>query len=151
MNYSNDLLLTLKPSHWLNIGWYLFGILGITLLVPLGLVAIIPVLVILWKYLEIETWRYDFYEETMVERKGILNVTRNEIHYYRIKSIQVNEPFLYRLVEIGNVSIITSDQFTENFTFKGVFLPNEVKSYIREIVYFHRELKGVKEFDMYQL
>ena len=151
MNYSDNILGEVKPSQWINYGWYIFGIVSTVFLYQYGSWGLSPLLIVLWKYLEIYFWRYEFREETIVERKGILNVTRNEIHYYRIKSVQVNEPLIYRIVDIGDINIITSDQFTENFTFKGVDNVLGVKDYIRQMIYNHRGRKGVKEFDMYHL
>jgi membrane protein YdbS with pleckstrin-like domain len=40
-----------------------------------------------YKYFEIETWKYNFLERTIEERKGVFSVTQEEVQYYRIKSI----------------------------------------------------------------
>lgn len=111
----------------------------------------IPVMIFIYKVLEVYFWRYEFGEETIVERKGVFNVTRNEIHYYRIKSIQVDEPLQYRIVGISNVNLITSDQFTKEFTFVGVHGGEKLRQEIRTMVAQHRGQKGVKEFDLFNL
>ena len=151
MSYSDEPIIILRPSQWINLKWFIFGVGGAVVLSPLGPVAILPVLVYLWKVLEVYCWTYEFGEETIIERKGILDVTTTEIHYYRIKSVQVEEPFLYRLVDIGNLHVITSDQFSERVTFVAVPMVLELRTAIREMVYIHRGDKGVKEFDLYEL
>lgn len=141
----------MRPSQWINFGWFLFGIGGGIVLFPLGPAALIPMGIFLWKYIEVAVWKYEFGEETIVEHKGVFRRIRSEITYYRIKSVQVDEPLLYRLVGISKLHIITSDQFTENFTFVGLRAGQALRQDIRTMVHLHRGQKGVKEFDLYEL
>ena len=139
----NEPEITLRPSQWLNAGWILFGLAGI--------MFVIPPLITIYKMIETYCHRYDFYEDHILESKGVFNVTRNEIHYFRVKSIQVDEPFLYRLVDISNIRIITSDQFIKEFTLKAVPVGRTLVNDLRAVVKAERKAHNVREFDMYDL
>lgn len=139
----NEPEITLRPSQWLNAGWIMFG-LG-------GCMFIIPPIIALFKMLETYCHRYDFYEDHILESKGIFSVTRNEVYYYRVKSIQIEEPFLYRLVDLSNIHIKTSDQFNREFTLSAVPVGKSLVSDLRKVVKLERKANKVREFDMYDL
>ena len=139
----NEPEITLKPSQWLNAGWILFGLAGI--------MFVIPPLIAIWKMIETHCHKYDFYEDHILESNGVFTVTRNEIHYFRIKSIQIDEPFLYRLVDLSSLHIKTSDQYTMEFTLKAIPVGRTLVNDLRAVVKSERKAHNVREFDMYDL
>lgn len=139
----NEPEITLKPSQWLNAGWILFGLAGI--------MFVIPPLIAIWKMIELYYHKYDFYEDHILESNGVFTVTRNEIHYFRIKSIQIDEPFLYRLVGLSSLHIKTSDQYTMEFTLKAIPVGKTLVNDLRAVVKLERKAHNVREFDMYDL
>ena len=139
----NNIILTLRPSQWINIGWIVFGIVGLPL--------IVPTLIALYKMFETYNERYDFYDDVIILRKGIFHVTTRELHYYRIKSFFVEEPFLYRWVGLGKVLVRSSDPFLALFEFNAIPHVEIFLSDFKELVNQKREEMGVREFDMYQL
>ena len=141
--YTDNKMETISPSQWLNLPFFILGIV----LIQTGLFPILALI----KYIEILCWKYEFNERTIVERKGILSVTRREIHYYRIKSIKIDEPFWMRLVGISNVSITTSDPYQPELVLKGVPNGQLYRSKLRGLTDLRRKEEGVKEFDMYNL
>jgi len=82
--YTDNKMESISPSQWLNLPFFILG-------VALFQTVIFPILAVI-KYIEIMCWKYEFNERTIVERKGILSVTRREIHYYRIKMNSTKEP-----------------------------------------------------------
>lgn len=139
----NEPELTLRPSQWLNSGWILFGLIGCPL--------VLPTLAAIWKMVETYCHRYDFYNDHILESKGVFNVTRNEIHYFRVKSIQIEEPFLYRVVEISNIHIKTSDQFNQQVVLNAVPVGRTLVNDLKRVVALERKNHNVREFDMYDL
>lgn len=135
--------LTLRPSQWLNAGWILFGLVGIPF--------VVPPLIAIYKMIETHCHRYDFYEDHILESKGVFSVTRNEIHYFRVKSIQIDEPFLYRLVSLSNIHIKTSDQYTMEFTLQALPVGRTLVDDLKAVVKAERKHHNVREFDMYDL
>lgn len=139
----NEPELTLRPSQWINAGWIMFGLVGIPL--------IFPPLIALFKMLETYCHRYDFYEDHIVESKGIFSITRNEIHFFRIKSIRMEEPFLYRVVDIYNIYIRTSDLFNQDVLLHAVPVGKTLVDDLKRVVKLERKSHNVREFDMYDL
>lgn len=139
----NEPEITLRPSQWLNAGWILFGLVGIPL--------VFPTVIAIYKMIETHCHRYDFYEDHILESKGVFSVIRNEVHYFRIKSIQVEEPFLHRVVDISNVHIKTSDQYMLDFTLKALPVGRTLVKDLKRVVKVERKAHNVREFDMYDL
>lgn len=136
----NEPEIIMKPSQWINAGWIMFGLLGIPLL--------IPPLIALYKIIEVHCHRYSFYEAHIIETKGVFNVTHSEIYYFRIKSIQVGEPLLYRLVGLSNINIKTSDQYIREITINAVPVGLILVSDLRNIVKLERKNNNVRELDL---
>lgn len=141
MSYSDRHLQTISPSQWTNLLWIIIGIALIQF-------YLFPFLAII-KILEVYFWRYEFYERTLVERKGILSVTRREVHYYRIKSIKVDEPFWMRIFGLANVSVITSDPYHPELVLYAVPKGLELRQTLRAYTHQRRNEEGVREFDAY--
>jgi uncharacterized membrane protein YdbT with pleckstrin-like domain len=143
MNYSDKTLRVLTPSQWVNLPFFIAGVVGIQ-------TVILPILAIV-KYIEYKCWRYEFGERTIVQKKGILSVTITEINFYRIKSIKIDEPFWMRLLGLSNVTILTSDPYQKELLLYAVPNGIEIRSLLRSTTHKRRREEGVKEFDMYSL
>lgn len=142
-NYSDNIEVEIQPSQWTNCAWFIAGA---------GLcVFVIPTLIAIGKFLEVCFWSYQFRERTIIERKGIFSVTRTEVHYYRIKSIVIEEPFWMRLFNLGNITIISSDPYQNILRLWAVPQPVELKEAIRERVHYMRKKENVREFDNFHL
>lgn len=147
----NEILLELKPSQWLNFGWFLLSVVGIFFIPLIGPIAFLPTLIYIWKLIELSVWSYEFYEDMIIEKKGIFNVTMRQIPYYRIKSIMIEEPFQYQLVGISNLHIKSSEQFTKDISLIGIDRGEELMKTLTLVVNSHKEYHGVKEHDIYEL
>lgn len=142
-HYSDHLEVEITPSQWTNFIWFLLGLSLIMFVVP-------PIIAI-GKYLEVFFWKYQFRERTIIERKGIFSVTRTEVHYYRVKSIVIEEPFWMRFFNLGNITIISSDSYQSVIRLWAVPQPLELKEAIRERVHHMRIKENVREFDNFHL
>lgn len=139
------MLETLRPSQWTNLGYIIFGI-GLAPYTS-GLSLIIPV----WKIIETYYTKYEFYNDRIIYRRGVFRVITDEILLYRVKAINLDEPFLYRLVSIANMNLITSDKYVGSITLKAIPVGIDFRNVLREMVEHNRNIKGVKEFDLYNL
>lgn len=133
----------IRPSQWANFGWFLFAVIGCILIIPL--------LLGLWNFFVIKYWEYQFGERTITERKGVLSVEKTEIHYFRIKSIKVEQPFFLRIVGLSNIVIITSDPGRHNFQLYAIGNGDKIRDYIKEMTYFWRKKLNVSEHDIFNL
>jgi membrane protein YdbS with pleckstrin-like domain len=105
----------------------------------------------LYKIYEVSCWRYDFYDDMIIERKGVFLVTHREINYYRIKSVFVEEPLLHRMVDMGNIHVVSSDKYANDFTLVGISMVNDVARSLRGNIVTGRKKNNVREFDMYSM
>jgi uncharacterized membrane protein YdbT with pleckstrin-like domain len=138
-------MVVLRPSQWTNLGYIIFGI-GLSP-ITLGGSLVIPI----WKMIETYYTRYEIYDDRILFRRGVFTVTTDEVLLYRIKAINLFEPFLYRLVGISNLSLITSDKYVSEITLQAIPKGMEFRNLLREVVEESRHVKGVKEFDLYDL
>lgn len=140
MNYN---MKSIKPSHWINTGYYLFGIIGFSF--------IIPPLIAAYKFIELYCINYTFDKNSIIYRRGVFLVDHTEVHFYRIKSVRVEEPLLFRLVGISNVYIKSSDPYQGELKLWGVPSGINIWKGIKEKNFAERKAQGVREFDMFNL
>ena len=141
--YSDDEVGQIHPSQLVNIGWTLAGILGcMTVVLPLYM---------MYRWYIIDCWTYTFNQYTIVERKGVFDKTQTEVHYHRVKSIKVDQPFWMGLFGICTVTIVTSDPLVPVLTLYGINDWENLEPLVKEMIQVRREEKGVREFDTYQL
>ena len=133
----------LRPSQWINVGWIVFGIIGITF--------VLPPLIAVYKIIEVYTWTYSIDKQIIIEKKGVFSVQHKETNLYRIKSIRFDEPFLMRLVGIGNLYIKSSDPFQPDLKLVGIPKGVELWKELRQKTMNNRRQFGVKEIDFYNL
>ena len=138
--------LLIKPSSIINIGW--------AAIIPISsymnpFLGILTLLIFIYKMIEVYCWRYEFYDDTVVEKKGVFTITREEVHYNRIKSIMVEEPFLMRLVGLQIIHVITSEQFKPRFTFYAIEGGEHVKNLLDGLVKISRRESGLRELDIF--
>ena len=135
----------LKPSHWTNIVWYSVGLFGLffgvywLILFPIGMVYYTS------------KWLYQFDDNSIIETKGIFNVTHRELHYYRVKSIKLDEPLWMRLFGISVVTVLSSDPYLPELKLYGIPHGRQVTRELRMVTDSHRKTNGVKEMDIYNL
>lgn len=148
MTSTQEPLHILKPSQWINVGWYLlpFCLAYFTHNVYITMASLV---ILGYKYLEVDYCRYYIYDDHMVERKGVLNVTEETVNYFRIKSIMIEEPVAMRLVKLSNVKVITSEQFKTHFEFHGVENGQGIQAFLQDCAREERRKLGIKELDLY--
>ena len=148
MNYNNSMGLTPvimseKPSQWLNFGWVLLTLVGF-IIPPVGIVFLT---ILVWKMLVIHFWRWDITLDSLMEVKGVLNVTTDEVQLFRVKDIRLYEPFFYRLVGLSKLYIITSDQYRPVIVLDGIRDGKSKREMFKNMALKHRKNQGVREFD----
>lgn len=148
MNYGstlnmNPIVISDKPSQWLNFGYFLLTLVCFVF-PPLGLVSLTY---LIWRVLVIHFWRWDITMDSMLEVKGVLNVTTDEVQFFRIKDIRLYEPFFYRLVGLSKIYIITSDQYRPVLILNGIKDGKAKREMFKNMSLNHRKNQGVREFD----
>ena len=129
-----------SPSHVMNFWTYLVcGILS-----PL----IIPIFIIIWKWIELRSVVYEVTTERIRIKTGIFARLIDEVELYRVRDYHLEQPFLLRLFGVYNIILITSDKSTPKLVLEGVKDGESLRDEIRKNVERLRLEKKVREIDM---
>lgn len=108
---------------------------------------VIPLFIILWKWLVVKTTKYELSTQRLKLSYGVLNKHFDELELYRVKDYKVEKPFFLRIFHLGNIIITTSDKSHPIFTIKAIKDTEEIIDIIRNLVEVQRNKKSVREVD----
>ena len=129
-----------NPSHWTS---FLYYVISLILVPVFGLGAIM----LIWRWLTIRTWKITVTNQRIIEEKGVLSKTTNELELFRVKDLKLDQPFFLRLVGLSNIILFTSDQTNKRYVIEGVRDGKELKEKLRASVDKRRDEKKVREVD----
>jgi uncharacterized membrane protein YdbT with pleckstrin-like domain len=127
------------PSQWTNFWYFFFGILFCWLIIPLG--------ILIYKWLQTKTTVYEVTNQRIKFQSGILNKNLEEIELYRVKDTSLEQPFLLRLVGLGNILIRTMDESTPDETLRAVPGAAALREQMRVAIESVRAQKSVRTFE----
>lgn len=144
-----------NPSQVTNLGVYLVcaviaaGVVAAGVLIsPQAFWAlIVPAAIALWKYLELECFRYTVTTERVGLRRGILTKRTDSIELYRVKDTTVIEPFFLRLFGLADIVLSSSDRTTPLLVLHAIPNGLNLREKIRASVERLRVQKSVREVD----
>ena len=140
-------IVVLRPSQFMNIGWYMVAPASFFVNPTLGIIA---TCVAVYKWIELTCWSYEMYDDQICEKKGVFKVTREYVQISRVKSVMIEEPLLMRLIDVSTVNVITSEQYKPNLILYAIQGGDVVKRWLDETVHTERNRRGVREFDMFR-
>lgn len=141
-----------SQSQVLNIGTYI-GISVITIIIlvlslmffPLAaVIVVVPLAYLFIQFLLIKSNRYKVTNERIFFTTGIFSKKTEALELYRVRDIDMYEPFWQRMFKLGNVKLTTSDKTTPDFILKAVPNPAELLNNIRKAVETRRDVKRVR-------
>ncbi len=123
------------PSQWINFMAFISCILIIT----------IPF--VFWIWLKTRNRKFEITNERIIETNGVFSRKTSELELYRVKDLQLEEPFFLRLVKLSNIQMLTSDRTNPVYSIPGI--PNGVvlKEKLRKAIEHRRDVKRVRETD----
>lgn len=141
-----------SQSQVLNFGIFIsMGIVSLVIIVlslmffPLAAVLVIfPLIYIFIKWLIVRNHRYKVTTERIFYTTGIFSKKTEALELYRVRDVDMYEPFWQRLFKLGNVALTTSDKTSMNFLLKAVPNPGELMNNIRKNVEQRRDVKRVR-------
>lgn len=128
------------PSQLVNLSSYLFW------LVPLFWLGL-GIIISLWKYLKIRTWKIKITNERIIEERGVFSKITEELELFRVKDITLHQSFWYRILGLSNIHLRTSDKTSPLYILQGMVNGKELREELRRAVEKRREVKGVVERD----
>lgn len=127
------------PSHIKDLGFHIVCGLLCWLVVPLGMM--------LWRYLGTKCHRYEISSERIRRTTGILSKRMEEMELYRVKDTSIDQPFFLRLFGLSNLVIKTSDSSTPEIIIRAIPDAKGLRENLRGCIEKMREKKGVREVD----
>ncbi|WP_395735506.1 PH domain-containing protein [Prosthecobacter sp.] len=150
-------------SQWVHFWYYFFCILlaggiGFAATVfglatagigALGYVAlVIPLLMWLIRWWATKCTTYELTTQRLRIRSGILNKRTDEMELFRVRDYTMDQPFLLRLVGLGNMTLITSDATTPTLNMRAIPGIEDVREKLRTAVQNERDRKRVRQMDV---
>jgi membrane protein YdbS with pleckstrin-like domain len=154
-------------SQWKNFGFFLFQSLVaaaiIFIFVALGrssspeigkfapfilVLLAVPMFIAAKRYLQTKCTIYEVTNERLKTTEGILSKVTDTLEFYRVKDIEKQQPFLYRLCGIESVELNTSDTSSPLVIIEAIPQRAGLADVIRNQVEAIRQQKGVREIDV---
>src|SRR6266571_2581160 len=88
-------------SQWKNFGLYILCALFCWL--------IVPIFIALARYLQTKNKVYELTSERLKITEGVFSKVTDTLELYRVKDLEMRQPFWYRLFRLENVILNTSD------------------------------------------
>tara|TARA_B110000003_G_scaffold256242_1_gene273652 strand:+ start:299 stop:616 length:318 start_codon:yes stop_codon:yes gene_type:complete len=101
----------------------------------------------IWRFLTIRTWKITITNQRIIEEKGVLSKTTNELELFRVKDLKLDQPFFLRLVGLSNIILLTSDRTNKRYVIEGVDNGKDLREKLRVSVEKRRDEKKVREVD----
>jgi uncharacterized membrane protein YdbT with pleckstrin-like domain len=155
------------PSQWRNFGGYFLSVLSCVVVIAIFVTArrggaesvrdfspyilillLVPIFMALWRYLQTKNKIYELTTERIKTSEGVFSRVTDSLELYRVKDVEVRQPFLYRVVGIENIQINTSDVSSPFILIAAVPAPAGLADKVRNQVEAIRAQKGVREIDV---
>ncbi len=124
------------PSQWVNFWWFVSCLLVVT----------IPVAI--WKYLDIKFSKYTLTSQRLRIERGVLTKTIDEVELYRIKDTQLHQTLIDRMLGLGTIEILSSDETNPTLYLPKISGAPAVREQLRQGVERLRLARGVRELDL---
>lgn len=147
-------------SQWVHFWYYFFCVLlaaGIAvaatvLALPTGalsyLALAVPAAMWLMRWWITKCTVYELTSQRLRIRTGILNKKVDELELFRVRDYTMEQPFLLRLVSLGNLTMITSDASTPTVVMRAISNVETVREKLRTAVQTERDRKRVRQLDV---
>lgn len=112
------------------------------------LLLAVPIFIAAKRYLQTKCTIYEVTTERLKTTEGVFSKVTDTLEFYRIKDIERQQPFLYRICGIENVQLNTSDASSPLVLIEAVPRNVGLSDLIRNEVEKIRQQKGVREIDV---
>lgn len=128
------------PSQVINLGSFI--------LLGLFFWLVIPLFIILWRWLVVKNMKYELTTERLRMRHGVFNKKLDELELYRVRDYKLDQPFFLRIFSLGNIILQTSDRTHPTVVIQAIPDAENLREQLRTYVEACRTRKGVRELDV---
>ena len=107
---------------------------------------VIPIPWAIWAWLKTKNRTYTLTSERLMIRSGVFNIATETLELYRVRDLQMMEPFWLRLWGLKNLHLITTDSTTPELILDYVPSALDLGTQFRQQIEMSRQKKGVREF-----
>ena len=122
--------------------------LGVFILCVLFCWLIVPIFIGLTRYLQTKNHVFELTNERLKMTEGIFSKVTETLELYRVKDIEILQPFWSRLLGLENIKVNTSDLTTPVVFLEGIPQKIGLADKLRNAVETIRMQKKVREIDI---
>jgi uncharacterized membrane protein YdbT with pleckstrin-like domain len=113
------------------------------------LLSLVGVLKIGHKWLTYMAAKYEITSQRLIVKRGIIFKNIDEIELYRVKDVKVEFSLLNQLLDIGKITLISSDRTSREgpIILPDVHQARDRREILRDLVQTERVRRGVREID----
>ena len=129
-------LFELKPACRARLGLLIWGVL----LLPVG----IGLLLLLRAWYLVASTRYRLTTQRLFVQTGLVAKKLEEVELFRVKDVTLNQGFVQRLLGVGTVVVLSTDDTAPRLELAGLLRPAETKETLRNAFRNARRCEGVR-------
>ena len=122
--------------------------LGLFILSGLFCWLIVPIFIALTRYLQTKNQVFELTTERLKMTKGVFSKVTETLELYRVKDIEVRQPFIYRMLGVENIQVNTSDLSSPVILLEAIPKAVGLADKLRNQVEIIRVQKKVREIDL---
>ena len=89
---------------------------------------IIPTLIILFRILVIKSESFEFYQDHVIHKRGILNKREDRKPFFRVNGVSFNQSLIGSIFNYGTLSVDATGRW--DFNLDGIKNPRALKAYL---------------------
>lgn len=93
-----------------------------------------PVAALLWIWLSVISTEYRLFQDSLEVESGIIARRIENIQLFRVRDLGMNQSLLARMLDVGDISVISTDQTAPRFVLRGVAQPRALYDNVRDLV-----------------
>jgi len=156
-----------STSQWKNFGFFVLQVLVAAAIVILFalmwrssspqmrnlgpyilIILALPIFIAGKRYLQTKCRIYELTTERLKTTEGVFSKVTDTLELYRVKDIETQQPFAYRLCGVANIQLNTSDSSSPLVMIEAIPHRVGLGDKIRNQVEIIRQQKGVREIDV---
>ena len=122
--------------------------LGVFILCVLFCWLIVPIFIGLTRYLQTKNHVFELTNERLKMTEGVFSKVTETLELYRVKDLEILQPFWSRLLGLENIKVNTSDMTTPVVFLEGIPRDVGLADKLRNAVETIRMQKKVREIDI---
>jgi uncharacterized membrane protein YdbT with pleckstrin-like domain len=144
-----------RPSLWIGFRTYFWAVILCMVFLFIGLVERralfgvgIAAIIVAIRILQIKKIHYHLTSQRLRITSGILSRHLIEVELFRVRDLSMQQGFIQRLLSIGTVRAVSTDQDADDIFLRGIKDAMKVKENLRRFVMETRMATGTRDLDV---